>query len=220
MKFNDPAVGLVFSNGEVVSEDLTVAGYRLWDSIWFTAAEQARVNSGDALPVLLKHSIAAGTTLAFCSRFLPLILPIPDFPHSHDIWLTLLISCVAKLIAMNDDLIRYRLHGANTVGLKRHGLRSQIRMARKQIDDQAFLYAADLHESALARLTSARELPGTLKPNALELLREKSAHASARHHLPKKWSRRFGTVLAESRAGNYAKYSYGFKSVLQDLFLR
>ncbi len=210
---------MAFSNAEVVDAELAPAGYRLWDSVWFDAAEQARVRRGDAVPVLLRHAVAAGSTLAFGAAFKPLLLPIPDLPHSHDIWVTLLLACVGRLDPVDRDLIRYRLHGANAVGLRRHGLLSQVRMARHQLRNGTFAYLAELCAAAHDRLTvHADRWP--VSPAVLDLLRAKVDHSRCRHDLPRPWLRRLGVVGREVRRGNYVKYSYGYKSVLQDLFLR
>jgi glycosyltransferase involved in cell wall biosynthesis len=212
------STAMAFSNATAVNEDLSPLGYRLWDSIWFDAGEQQKVISGAALPVLLRHAIAAGATLAFKAEYLPLLLPIPDLPHSHDIWITLLLACVANIAPVDRDLIQYRLHGANHVGMRQYGLLDQIRLARHQIKTNAFSYLADLHEAAHARLATQTTWP--VKPNALELLQQKIRHSQLRHDLPRNWLHRLAPVGHELRQGNYRKYSYGYKSVLQDLFLR
>ncbi len=210
---------LAFSNAEVVDAGLSPAGYRLWDSVWFDADEQDRVRRGDAVPVLLRHAVAAGSTLAFRAEYNALLLPIPDLPHSHDIWVTLLLACVGRIDPVDRDLIRYRLHSANTVGLRRHGLLGQVRMARHQVRTGTFAFLADLCAAAHDRLTAHQRrwpVPAAL----LELLRAKVDHSRCRHDMPRPWLRRLGVVGREVRRGNYVKYSYGYKSVLQDLFLR
>jgi len=209
---------MVFSNAQVVSESLTALGYRLWDSIWFDADEQRRMKNGDALPVLLRHAVAAGSTLAFRSEYLPLILPIPDLPHSHDIWITLLLACVGTIEPIDRDLIQYRLHDANQVGMRRYGLLDQIRMARHQIKTDTFNYLAQFNQAAYDRLTSQKNWP--VEANCPPLLLEKIRHSRLRHRLPRWWISRLSLIGGEMRRGNYRKYSYGFKSVLQDLFLR
>ena len=80
------------------------------------------------------------------------LLPIPDLPHSHDIWITLLLACVGKISPVDRDLIQYRLHGANQVGMRQYNLLDQIRMARHQIKTNTFSYLADMHQSACQRL--------------------------------------------------------------------
>jgi hypothetical protein len=142
------SAGMVFSNAQVVREDLSPLGHRMWDSIWFNVDEQQRVRSGNALPVLLKHAIAAGSTMAFKAEFRPLLLPIPDLPHSHDIWIALLLGCIGTIEPVDRDLIQYRLHGANQVGMRQYGFLDQIRLARHQIKTNAFSYLAELHQMA------------------------------------------------------------------------
>jgi glycosyltransferase involved in cell wall biosynthesis len=212
------SAAMAFSNAAVVGDDLSPLGYRLWDSIWFDAAEQRRMKAGGALPVLLKHAIAAGSTLVFRSKYLPLILPIPDLPNSHDIWITQLLACVGAIEPVDRDLIQYRLHGANQVGMRKFGLLDQIRMARHQIKSNTFDYLARLNQAMHDRLESQQAWPA--KPGALELLREKIRHSEVRHQLPTNRLTRLGIIANELRRANYRKYSYGFKSVLQDLFLR
>ena len=210
--------GLVFSNAEVVGEDLSPLGYRMWDSIWFDADEQERLRSGNALPVLLRHAVAAGSTLAFRSKYLPLLLPIPDLPHSHDIWITLLLACIGRIEPVDRDLICYRLHGGNEVGMRQYGLLDQIRMAKHQIRTNTFAYLADLHAAAYERLTSQTQWP--VHPNLLVMLEDKVRHSRRRDQLPRRLLPRLGTIGRELHRGNYRKFSYGYKSVLQDLFLR
>jgi glycosyltransferase involved in cell wall biosynthesis len=217
--FDDSNVSLAFSNAEVVREDLSPAGYNLWQSIWFDVREQERVRAGDALPVLLRHAIAAGSTLAFRASYVPMILPIPDLPHCHDIWITLLIACVARIYPLNDNLLRHRIHSANTVGMQNHNLLSQIKMARWQVSSGAFKYAADLHEAAINRLRGFAVEDASFERHSV-LLSRKIRHSRIRHDMPRFWFRRLQPIARELRLGNYDKYSYGFKSVLQDLFLR
>jgi glycosyltransferase involved in cell wall biosynthesis len=212
------SAAMAFSNAQVVRDDLSPAGYRLWDSIWFNANEQQRIKNDQALPVLLRHAIAAGSTLAFRAEYLPLILPIPDLPNSHDIWITLLLSCVGSIKPIDRDLIQYRLHAANQVGMRKFGLIDQIRMARHQIKTNTFGYLAQLHQAAHDRLVLQQSWP--VRPNALKLLEEKIRHSQVRERMSQNPIARLRTIAGELLRGNYSKYSYGFKSVLQDLFLR
>jgi len=213
----DPAVALAFSNAHVVDAQGQPAGYRLWDSIWFTPAEQKAVAEGNALPVLLRHAVAAGATLAFKREYLPLLLPLPDLPNAHDVWIALLLACVARIQPIDEDLIAYRLHANNQVGMKRFNLAGQIRMARRQITSGAFANLSTLHQAARARLRSQSQWPvSTMTLNQLE---EKVRHSTLRHEIHQGKPGRLAAILRELRAGNYGRYSYGFKSLLQDLFM-
>jgi glycosyltransferase involved in cell wall biosynthesis len=219
LKHLEPSgVGLAFSNAQVVDAELRPLGYRMWDSVWFDANEQRQVKSGQVLPVLLRHAIAAGSTLAFKAKYLPLLLPIPDLAHSHDIWITLLLGCIARIDPVDEDLIQYRLHGGNEVGMRHYGLLDQIRMARHQIKSRAFAYLAELHSAAYERLTEQARWP--VHPNLLVMLQDKVRHSRVRDDFPRNPVGRLTTIGMELWRGNYRRFSYGYKSVLQDLFLR
>jgi glycosyltransferase involved in cell wall biosynthesis len=215
---DQPRVDLAFSNAQVVDEHLRPLGYRMWDSVWFDAAEQRKVRAGQALPVLLRHAIAAGSTLAFKATYLPLLLPIPNLPHSHDIWITLLLGCIGRIDPVDEDLIKYRLHGGNEVGMRHYGLMDQIKMARHQISTRAFAYLAELHSAAYERLTQQARWP--VHPNLLVMLQDKIRHSRLRDEFPRNPVGRLTTISRELWRGNYRRFSYGYKSVLQDLFLR
>lgn len=213
----NPAVAMAFSNAQVVDAQLQPAGYHLWDSIWFNPAEQKRMAAGDAAPVLLRHAVAAGSTLAFKREYLPLILPMPDLPHSHDIWITLMLACVARIQPINEDLIRYRLHENNAVGMKWFNLIGQYHMARRQITSGTFANLATLHQAARDRLQGQNRWP--VSAQILRQLQEKVRHNTIRHEMHQSRRARLPAIGRELYAGNYRRYSYGFKSVLQDLFM-
>ncbi len=216
--FQDEEAALAFSDAKVINANGAAVGSSFWRSIWFDASEQDRVRRGDGLPVLLRHSIAAGAMLGFRAKCLPLLLPLPDLPRSHDIWITLLAAAAAKISPIAEPLIDYRIHGENQIGLPAEGLRGQISAVRRQIHQNAFGLAADVYEQAYRRLDENRSR-WPIKEQTLSLLRAKIDHSRTRDRLPG-WPSRLGVISREWKSGNYAKYSYGFKSVLQDLFLR
>ena len=74
----EPGAGLVFTDAEVVDEELRPLGYRLWESVGFDRAHRRLVREGRALDVLLPGWTVTGATLAFRSRFKNLVLDIPE----------------------------------------------------------------------------------------------------------------------------------------------
>lgn len=216
----DQPAAVAFCDADVMDDAGRPAGYTLWDAVWFTPHQRRRFKSGAAPAILLQHAVAAGTTLAFRASLRDLLLPIPNLPHAHDIWLTTLAAAVGRVALVEEPLMSYRLHDANHVGLKRWNLFEQIYKAREQIEIGAFRYAIDLYQAALDRLGEhAARYPVTDK-RVLDLLREKIDHSRFRDSLPRRWLARWPGICRESLNGGYFKYSYGFKSVLQDLFLR
>jgi glycosyltransferase involved in cell wall biosynthesis len=217
-EFADTEVGMAFCDGQVVDDSGQSLGYGLWDAAWFTAAERQQFDSGNGLAVLLRHAVAAGCTLAFRAAHKPLLLPFPDVQNAHDIWIALLITSVAKARPVAEKLIDYRRHDQNTIGLKRHGILSQLRMAKWQLQSNAFAMTADLHDAAAARLLEQNPHAGA--ENAIALLKEKVRHMRQRQEMSRPLVRLLPKVFREWNAGNYRRYSYGYKSVLQDLLMR
>jgi hypothetical protein len=217
----DQRIGVVFCNGQVVDESLHPLPYGLWDALWFGPAEQAKVRTGRALDVFLKHTVAAGGTLAFRASYRPVLLPMPDLRSAHDAWTAMLIAAVAEVAILDERLIQYRLHGNNHIGVQRVGLVQQIGKARLQVRHHAFRYAEELHQAAVDRLQMWESQGHELRPGALQKLREKIRHARARDRMNGHGlSSRLPSILRESLSLRYSRYSYGWKSIAQDLFLR
>ncbi len=209
----EPETGAVFSDGEVVDATLSPHGTTLWQALGFDAGERARVRAGLAASVFLRHVVAAGTTMAFRAHFRDDALPFPDLRSCHDAFTAFVIAARARISLVERPLIRYRVHGDNQIGIRRLGLRDQLAKAREQIDTDALGYAIDFFEAARSRLADA-------DPQLLGAIDEKLAHARARRDLSPRLLERLGAVQREAWAGRYARFSYGWRSVAQDLFLR
>ena len=218
---DDPELGAVFCNADVCDGELRPLGYDLWQALGFTAAEQRSVREGRAHEVFARHVVAAGTGLAFRRRFGPLLQPFPDLLNAHDAWIAALVCAVARVRCVEQPLIRYRLHARNQIGLRRFDWRGQLRQARRQVEVDAFDYAVRFFEAVTTRLRL--ELPAgdlRLRESACETFDAKLAHARRRSELPGAPLARLPRVLDEALRGGYRRYSYGWKSVAQDLFLR
>lgn len=214
-----PGVGLVFSNGEVVDENLEPLGYDLWRSLFFDERDRKRVRAGEAPAVFARRVVAAGTTLAFRSNFRPLLFPFPDLPSVHDAWIAFLVASVADCEIVDASLVRYRLHGANQIGIRRRGLLEQYRQARQQIVRHAFAEEAIFFELARERLRS-RSAEYSVSDLTLRVIDGKIAHSRIRDSLPEAFLTRIPIVAREWWRGHYARYAYGVKSVAQDLWMR
>lgn len=214
-----PDVGLVFCNGLVVDAEDRPLGYDLWRALFFGPRDRRRVCGGEATAVFARRVVAAGTTLAFRARFAPLLHPFPSLPSTHDAWIAFVIAAVAPCALVEAALVRYRLHGANQIGLRRFGLREQLAQARRQLERGAFAQDVAFFELARARLANA-PTGFTARPDALRVIDEKIAHARARDAMPTAWWARWPTIARELLGGRYHRYGYGLRSVAQDLFLR
>jgi len=217
---NDESVGAVFCNGTVVDSTNTPLDYDLWSAIGFDEEERAVVREGRAHEVFARHVVAAGTTFAFRSRYAPLLYPFPSLRSAHDAWVACLISAVSRVEIVEQELIRYRLHGGNQLGLRKLGLLEQLSAARRQIELEAFDYAAQFFEQAGERLREHANSDFSPRQDALDAIDAKAAHSRIRDAMPASLSGRIPVVWGEFRNRGYARFAYGWKSLAQDLFLR
>lgn len=123
-----PEVGLVFSDAEVVDENLNTIARGLWESDVFASESHELVKQAEIFQLLLRGNVVAGATLAFRSRLKRLVLPIPDETVlQHDAWIALIISAVAPVIFVNEGLIKYRQHAGQQIGVSIKGSKYETR---------------------------------------------------------------------------------------------
>lgn len=202
-----PHVGLVFTDAEVVGEDLHPCGYRLWSTVGFSAAKQVQVQDGRAFDLLLLWgNVVTGATMGFRSSFKDLVLPVEG--GIHDAWIALLISAVADVAPIPEPLIQYRQHATNQIGAKRTGLLERILRPRP-------LQARDLERllEASARLERWPDAPA----DRLVLLSESIDHLATRLALPPQRVLRVSTICRQLLKGRYHRLSNGLSTAVKDL---
>ncbi|WON73729.1 glycosyltransferase family 2 protein [Nitrosospira sp. Is2] len=204
-----PEAGAVFTDADVVDENLQPLGSRLWRFFRFKSEEQAQLAAGDALGVLLRHPVATGATMAFRSSFRDFVLPMP--PTWHDAWIALLIGASSHLVALPTPLIAYRQHGHNQIGIRRRG-RNRDKAVAEIYEPQVLIY-----ETARARLL---EFGGRFPIGAQGISRfdEKLAFLRAGAALPHARWRRLPSALRELLLLRYHSYANGLSTFCRDLF--
>lgn len=207
-----PDVDLVFSDGRVVDRDGEPLPGTLWQHAGFTGALRQRWDQGDHLGVLLQQNVVTGAATAFRGRLLDRALPMP-VGGWHDAWLALLAVTTGVAWALPEQLIDYRLHGGNAVGLVRPSTVGQVRTSTgRSTADRAALLRRELGlfvelEQRLADLAGPEAAAGRV--------REKRELLELRLDLPRRVPAR-ARAIAAARHG-YAAYSLGLPSVLNDL---
>lgn len=205
---NDPAAGAVFTNADVVDQDLHPLGVQIWKVFKFGPENQTRVAAGDALGVLLKQYVVTGATMAFRSSYRDLVLPIPDV--WHDAWISLIVGATSRLVALPTSLIAYRQHGANQLGLPRRGA------ARGKTCAQIYGPKIAYYDSARTRLLEiSNRFPDAERQ--IRRFEEKLAFLRACAALPDSRWRRLPTLLHELFELRYHRYANGLKSFRKDL---
>ena len=131
-----------------------------------------------------------------------------------------MIAAVADFHILDRELVLYRVHGGNQFGNHRFGFREQIALARWQIAERIFSNAERLYGALEARLESESNSAWSSSEATLAVIRAKIAHARARDRMPAGFFARLPVIARETLNRGYWRYSYGAKSVAQDLFLR
>lgn len=210
-----PDLGFVFTDAEAVDERGRPMGYCLWEAVPFSRRQRASVNNGCALSVLLRRNVVTGATLAFRAKFRSLLLPIPRYCQ-HDEWIALLLSAIGPCVALDERLIKYRQHPRQQLGERPRSLRQQYLVARR--DTRAsFELVAQRFAAARQRLAASDD-PVAL-PGAIKALDGKIRHFTAKVGMRTPGCRRLPAIWREMVRGNYARYSLGWKSLAQDIFL-
>lgn len=216
-----PSAGLVFSNAEIVDENLKLLNRRMWDDVGFDAHKRKLVKTGRALDVLITGWTVTGATMAFRSRFVKLSLPIPDeIEMIHDGWIALTIAAVADIVALDEPLIQYRQHAQQQIGAPARKETAPEPRGVQAIET-AFRRrnsSADLHkilETLEARLSAQASDYDTRK--ALSFVSDYAFHLNVRANLPQRRLNRVPSILRELLSLRYHEYANGFKSAAKDL---
>ncbi|QDU94631.1 glycosyltransferase family 2 protein [Lignipirellula cremea] len=212
----EPSLECVFSDADLCGPQLEPWGESLWDGVGFSPREKDQVKAGLAFDVLLRHNVATGATMAFRSQRLYWLLPIGD-GWVHDGWIALLLAAVGPVEALPERLIGYRQHAGQQIGARRQSLFAQW-TAAKRLPAEHFERIAGAFEQARQRLQAA---PGDDARRAGQLhgLQGKIDHYQAKAAMRRSRALRFPQVARQWFHGAYGRYSQGWKSLAQDLFL-
>jgi glycosyltransferase involved in cell wall biosynthesis len=212
-----PNVGLVFSDAEIVDEQLNPLGRRMWDEVGFDSHKKKLVALGRALDVLITGWTVSGATMAFRSEYAKLSLPIPTtIPMIHDGWIALTVAAVSDVAIIDEPLIKYRQHQRQQIGAPARVQKAQPASARealKRRNSSAELQSIldTLHD----RLTTQGN--GFDCRKALSFAGNYSRHLDVRANLPQRRLNRVPAILRELLSWRYHEYANGFKSAAKDL---
>jgi glycosyltransferase involved in cell wall biosynthesis len=213
-----PRCGLIFTNAEVVEEDLRSRGHSMWESIHFGPSARRKVRHGHAFEVLLRQWVVTGATMVFRSELRPYLLPIPEI-WTHDGWIALVISAMAPIGMIESSTVKYRQHSAQQIGGKKLTLKELYERARttgpkyfRLVYDRFVLAQEQLHALA-SNLQNQR---------FLDLIDRKVAHQKRRLAIAESPSRpqRVLWALDELIRGRYHRFAPSTCAhVIKDLVL-
>jgi glycosyltransferase involved in cell wall biosynthesis len=213
----EESLGLVFGDADIINQDSSPVGMRLWDTVRFGRMQKSLIQQGRYTQALLKRTVVTGATMAFRSRYLDVVLPIPPI-WVHDAWIALIISFFAPIKALETPLIRYRKHATQQIGpgvgehSMVHRIRESLSGGESPLGQQAIEYQAAYERLApWAQSKNQKEV--------LACLREKIRHFSSRYQLPEPRIYRIPPILRELVSRRYTLYSRGIQSAIKDFIV-
>lgn len=110
-----PEAGLVFTDGEVIDDNGDRIGVRLWENFELVGMRKEELRGGNFIPMTRKRFVT-GATVMFRARYRPYCFPVGD-RWVHDGWLAALIGSIASIRLIDEQLIEYRQHSSQQIGL-------------------------------------------------------------------------------------------------------
>jgi glycosyltransferase involved in cell wall biosynthesis len=212
----DPAVGLVFCDANLVDAALLPLGATWWQSRRFGRSARRALTGLCGAAVLLKDSswMAAGATMAFSSRYLDAIMPIPK-GWTHDAWIATVVSAMSRVELIVAPLNQYRQHTAQVYGATMSKSTTfALAFARGSSTDH-FLATANRYGQLRDLLRNPKF--HVLCPKFRKMIEAKIAHWMLRAEMRNcSFLKQFALIVREMLLGRYHKYSQAWKSIALD----
>ncbi len=224
----DEAIGMVFSNAEITDAQMRSLDDNLWD---FTFPRKSRrlVSDKQFFETLLSQNVVTGATMAFRAKYRNMFSPIPEtIPNMiHDAWIALSIAAVAKTVFIDENLIKYRQHSSQQLGINLEDSRPQSYSRRRA----AYAKFVNYYRDEIARLRHLEKLIPSLKQfenyrrkidfeKIIEDKKNQIEHYERRGNLSENALRRALEIGGELTSGRYHSFSKGFLSAAKDLLKR
>ena len=185
----------------------------LLDALEVSARERSLIHGGSAFSALLARNLVTGATVALRRSAFDAARPFPR-EWVHDEWLAIIAAALGSVDFVDAQLIAYRQHDANQIGMRRLTLSEKFAKLFRSRENRYQTMQRRV-EVLLAKLIA---LGSVVPPDRVEKVREKLAHARVRAALPHNRAARFVPILREISTGRYARYSAGLRSIAQDFF--
>jgi glycosyltransferase involved in cell wall biosynthesis len=208
----EPRLEMLHADARLIDEWGAPLGYSLADALGFSRDEWTALRSGDEYRALLRRNLVTGATAAVRRELVERALPFPQ-PWVHDEWLGIIAAATAGLRFTDQQIIDYRQHSSNEIGVQRLDALGKVRrILQPRNDRNQYLY-----ERARVLLTRLEALGETVPASNLLLARGKLEHQRFRSHLARSRPKRLLPVLREAATGRYSRFGRGGGDILRDL---
>lgn len=205
-----PDTTLVFTDGSLIDETGRPLPGSLWQRFGFIGDNYRRFQSGD-YGLLCRERFITGATIMLRRNALTHALPIPP-EWIHDAWLGIVLSFQGGIVAIEEQLIEYRIHTQQQVGINSRWQRQATRQAAAH---WARVHLERVQSDALETHLAAH--PPALRRELIPLYRKRAAFLRFRDGLAGSRLARPGPVLRHWR--EYRMQAGGFTSATKDCLL-
>lgn len=198
--FDDPTVLLTHSNARLVDAAGAPIGIGLFAALGVGGRELAQLAGPDAFALLIRRNLITGATAMVRRDLLNLALPFPE-EWVHDEWLGILAAATGGIVPLSAELIDYRQHGGNQIGVAPPTLRGKV---RRMLEPRRDRYVRFARRSTVL----AERLDEIGAPEKSRLLaRRKVEFEGSRAQYGGHRRSRIVPVLRNARGGGYAAFS-------------
>jgi len=224
----NPGTGYVFSDANLVGENLQPLGIGLWESVGFQGEFVSRYTAGKQLSCFLRQQFVTGATLAMHTSLKEFIFPFPENQKwIHDGWIALVGSSVGQNgIPVPLQLINYRQHQGQQIGAPDSPppgtllAQYQILKQTRKYHVEEWIAFSSFFPFLLDRLYQHRSADNQAIERSIETLEEFLRFFCTRKEIfTAQGFSKFVPVFREFISGRYGKFSYGWKSAFADLIL-
>lgn len=208
---SDAGLLCVFTDATIIDGSGADTGATLFQRLEICQQELNAVRDGRGFAALLRRNLATGATMVFRRSLLEGTVPFPG-DWVHDEWLAIVAAARGGLGVGEMRPTRYRIHGANAIGVIEPTLRYKL---GRMLEPRGQRNRVLAHRGAvLAERLAAVGAPASLVTEA----RRKAVFEARRARMPRNRVLRAVPVILLAFSGAYGRYaSRGVMDVVRDL---
>jgi len=205
-------LSLVGGDARLINAEGRDTGETLFGSLGISPRELKEMHSGRGFDALLRRNLVTGATAMVSRRTVELAVPFPH-PWVHDEWLAIIAAATGTIDLIERQLIGYRQHGGNQIGVRTLTLGEKFRKLVEPAMSRGE-YLANRGEVLSERLDV---LGFAVNERDRTAAKHKARHLRVRRDLSPHPISRIGSIISEACVGNYSRYSRGLADVVRDL---
>lgn len=212
-QFENKDTLLVYSNAAVVLNDSSHYLYPLWEK---KDMKNKKRGTASYSTLVYRGGSIAGCCLAFRKEFVQSIFPFPEQVY-HDDWLATCAIIKGNIGVVDEELIDYRQHGNNVVGIIRGSKlsywKSLFTNVRPYIEHREYIYDRHL------KMSKGLFEHSILNEKQKTEMQENLVFTSHRAMLRKQpYFTTFKLIVEDALRGYYSKYGKGNHEIFFDLY--